>query len=151
MPNLWLVVFGLIGGIAGGMGMGGGTLLVPLLSGLDLDQKIIQAINLISFLPMSVVAVYIHNKHSLIAKNVLIPTIVPTVLGGVVGALLAGNVDNSILRICFAVYLLLVGSWQLYLSIKTFVKNCRRKKHALTVISAPPNANLQIKYSTKRL
>ena len=35
------IVFGIIGGLLGGMGMGGGTLLIPLLTlGLDVPQPV---------------------------------------------------------------------------------------------------------------
>lgn len=56
--TILLIVFGFLGGILGGMGMGGGTLLIPLLSFLDIPQRTIQAINLIGFLPMSAVALF---------------------------------------------------------------------------------------------
>ena len=52
MQIFLFVLFGFLAGIIGGMGMGGGTLLVPLLSFLDMEQKTIQATNLISFIPM---------------------------------------------------------------------------------------------------
>ena len=40
------VVFGLISGVFGGLGMGGGTLLIPLLTiFLDYPQKLAQGIN----------------------------------------------------------------------------------------------------------
>ena len=63
-----LILVGFLAGVIGGMGMGGGTILVPLLSFLDLEQKSIQATNLISFLPMCVVALLFHNKNHLICK-----------------------------------------------------------------------------------
>ena len=44
-----LILVGFLAGVIGGMGMGGGTILVPLLSFLDLGQKSVQATNLISF------------------------------------------------------------------------------------------------------
>ena len=56
-----LILVGFLAGVIGGMGMGGGTILVPLLSFLDIGQKSIQATNLISFLPMCVVALLFHN------------------------------------------------------------------------------------------
>ncbi len=61
-----LVLFGFLSGILGGMGMGGGTLLVPLLSFLDIPQKTIQAINLFSFLPMCAAALCVHAKNKLL-------------------------------------------------------------------------------------
>ena len=48
------LILGLIGGIPAGMGMGGGTLTIPLLTVFGgVEQKIAQCANLFSFLPMS--------------------------------------------------------------------------------------------------
>ena len=65
-------LIGIIGGVLGGMGMGGGTLLIPLLTiFLNLPQKEAQAINLIAFLPMSIIALILHYKNKLLKfKNV---------------------------------------------------------------------------------
>lgn len=147
--QLLAVIFGIIGGVAGGMGMGGGTLLVPLLSWLQLEQRIIQAINLISFLPMSIIAVFIHNKHKLIAKNVLLPCIIPTIISGTLGSLLASSANNSMLRICFAVYLILVGIWQIVLAVISFRKAHLRKKHSKKVVRCQENLPLKKKVSIK--
>ena len=63
----WEIVIGVVGGIVGGMGMGGGTLTIPLLT-LFLNYKQLQAqgVNLVAFLPMSVVALFIHFKNKLV-------------------------------------------------------------------------------------
>ena len=46
-------IAGLVGGILGGMGMGGGTLLVPILTVfLSMAQKTSQFMNLVAFIPM---------------------------------------------------------------------------------------------------
>lgn len=148
--NLWTLIFGVIGGIAGGMGMGGGTLLVPLLSMLDLEQKIIQAINLLSFLPMSVIAVIIHKKHGLIQGKVLLPCIIPTIVSGTLGALLASSAQNTVLRICFAVYLLAIGVWQTVLSILAYRKIHNRKKRAMHVLFCNGSIPLKAKHLAKR-
>ena len=117
-----LILFGFLSGIIGGMGMGGGTLLVPLLSFMDLEQKTIQAINLISFLPMCCIALGVHAKNKLIKTDGVLWLIVPAIALAVVGALCASKADNKILRICFAVFLISVGVWQLVVAIKFIVK-----------------------------
>ena len=62
-----LVLCGFAGGVLGGMGMGGGTALIPLLTiFLGLPQTVAQGINLISFLPMSLLALSVHFKNGLL-------------------------------------------------------------------------------------
>lgn len=107
--------------------MGGGTLLVPLLSFLDLGQKTIQAINLISFLPMCVVALIFHAKNKLIKTEHIGWIIVPAVLFAVAGAYFAGGASDKILRKAFAVFLIGVGVWQLIVAIKYQVTTNKSK------------------------
>ena len=123
MTIFLLILFGFLAGVIGGMGMGGGTVLVPLLSFLDLPQKTIQAINLVSFLPMCSVALIFHAKNKLVETKHVLWLIVPAIIFAVVGAFVADVASNEILRLCFAVFLIAVGIWQLVLAIKFIVKN----------------------------
>ena len=132
-----LILVGFLAGVIGGMGMGGGTILVPLLSFLDLGQKSIQATNLISFLPMCVVALLFHNKNNLICKKHVGWVIVPAVLFSVLGALLGQYVNNDALRFCFGIFLVLVGLWQLFVSIKFAVMQARKRRHKLVAKNLP--------------
>ena len=67
MEYLWYGFAGLVGGLIGGMGMGGGTLLIPLLSIFySVGQHTAQAVNLVSFIPMAVVTLIIHIKNKLV-------------------------------------------------------------------------------------
>ena len=122
MTTFLLILFGFLAGIVGGMGMGGGTVLVPLLSFLDMSQKTIQAINLISFLPMCCVALVFHAKNKLIQTQHVWWLIVPAIIFAVVGALVADKADNKVLRLCFAVFLIAVGIWQMIVAIEFIVK-----------------------------
>ena len=130
MTIFLLILFGFLAGIVGGMGMGGGTVLVPLLSFLDLPQKTIQAINLISFLPMCSVALIFHAKNKLVETKHVWWLIIPAIIFAVVGAFVADVASNKILRLCFAVFLIGVGVWQLVLAIKFIVK--QKREHAAT-------------------
>ena len=70
MEYVWFGVAGVLGGVLGGMGMGGGTLLIPLLTIFyKVSQHTAQAVNLISFIPMAVVALIIHIKNKLVDFN----------------------------------------------------------------------------------
>ena len=67
------VLFGFIAGIFGGLGMGGGTLLIPLLTiFLGLDQKLCQGINLVSFLVMALFSLIIHYKNGYIVTDKIV-------------------------------------------------------------------------------
>ena len=136
-----LILVGFLAGVIGGMGMGGGTILVPLLSFLDLGQKSIQATNLISFLPMCIVALLLHNKNHLVCKKHVGWVIVPAILFSVLGAFLGQKAHNDTLKICFGVFLVLVGIWQLVVSIKFAVKQYQKKRHKLTVRGLPKQKN----------
>ena len=122
MTVFLLIIFGFLAGIVGGMGMGGGTVLVPLLSFLDMSQKTIQAINLVSFLPMCCVALFFHAKNKLIQTKNVWWLIVPAIVFAVVGALVADKANDKVLRLCFAIFLIAVGIWQLIVAIKFIVK-----------------------------
>lgn len=111
---IWSIVAGAVGGIIAGMGMGGGSLLIPILTVLlGYDQINAQGLNLIAFLPMSVVAIVIHAKNHLVDfKNTwLLP--VCGVVFSFGGAWLANTISATILKKLFAVFLIALGIWQL--------------------------------------
>lgn len=100
------ILFGLIAGIFGGLGMGGGTLLIPLLSiFLGLEQKLCQGINLLSFLVMALFSLIIHFKNGYIKTKGIIYIVLSGIVFSVVGALVAVEAPSHILRIAFGVFL----------------------------------------------
>ena len=104
------IIFGIIGGILGGMGMGGGTLLIPLLTiFLAVEQKVAQGINLLAFLPMAIVALIIHFKNKMVETKGILWIIIPGVISSVGFAFLASTLDNGILRTLFGSYLILIA------------------------------------------
>lgn len=108
-----LILFGVIGGILGGMGMGGGTLLIPLLtifSGLSQIES--QAINLIAFIPMAIIAIIIHAKNKLINFKCAIPFLISGVIFSVLGSLLANSTNTLTLKVLFGIFLVMLGLFQ---------------------------------------
>lgn len=107
---LWYVVAGIAGGVIGGMGMGGGTLLIPILTLLlSIGQLEAQAINLIVFIPMAIVTLIIHVKNKLVDFKKLIFSLPLAIILAVIGALLVKKIDESILKTTFGVFMLIVG------------------------------------------
>ena len=130
MQIFLLILFGFVAGIVGGMGMGGGTLLVPLLSFLEIPQKTIQSINLVSFVPMCVAALILHAKNKLLKTKSIGWLTVPAVIFAVLGAFVAGGTANKLLKKVFGVFLVSVGIWQLVVAINYIVK--RSKSYVVT-------------------
>lgn len=119
-----LVVIGLVGGVIGGMGMGGGTLLIPLLTIFSgIEQHVAQAINLIAFVPMSLIALIIHIKNKLVDYKYLIWISLPAVVASVFASLLSKAVGGKSLGKYFGIFLILLGVYQLICIIIKFFKN----------------------------
>lgn len=116
--NIWLVLIGVAGGVVGGMGMGGGTLLVPLLCLLGYTQITVQGINLVCFVPMCCVALIVHNKGKRIVTKGIWLILLPAMLSAVAGAVIAHHIEGSVLRIMYGAMLLAVGIWQLVVAIR---------------------------------
>lgn len=120
----YLILAGLVSGIVGGMGMGGGTLLIPVLTiFLSFAQKDAQAINLLAFIPMSIFALIVHIKNKLVDFKVGIPIILVGIFFSVGGSILANSLSNEFLRKIFGVFLLLVGLNQILQTILTLKQN----------------------------
>lgn len=122
MTYFLYILFGLIGGVFGGMGMGGGTLLIPLLSiFLNMEQSLCQGINLLTFLVMALFSLFIHYKNNLLRFDGVISIIIGGVFFSILGSLIATNIDGKILKISFGVFLCILGIFQ-------FIKVFKNKK-----------------------
>lgn len=120
----YLLISGFISGVVGGMGMGGGTLLIPILTiFLGFEQKSAQGINLLVFIPMSIVALIIHIKNKLVDFKIGIPIIIVGVIFSLLGSIIANSLSNDNLRKFFGVFLLIIGVYQAFQIIIKLKKN----------------------------
>lgn len=109
-----LFILGLLAGIIGGMGIGGGTILIPGLIFLtDLKQQTIQNINLVSFVPVAIVALVIHHKNKNIIFNISLPIIITGLLGAWLGSKLALTISSTNLRRLFGIFLFIMGIYEI--------------------------------------
>lgn len=114
------IIFGIIGGLLGGMGMGGGTLLIPLLTiGLSVPQQTAQFINLVAFIPMSALALIVHIRNGYVVKKRIFYVIVPALVFAVAGSFIATVVSAAILKKAFGGFLILLGVAYFFYSIFT--------------------------------
>ncbi len=115
MDVIFYVLVSVISGVLGGMGMGGGTLLIPLLTILfGMAQQTAQGLNLISFIPMAVVVLIVHIKNKLVNFKGILYVIIPAVLFAVLGSILSTSIDTNVLKRCFGGFLILLSFLQFF-------------------------------------
>lgn len=113
MNGLWYVLSGLAAGVLAGMGMGGGTLLIPLLTlALGVGQQDAQGINMLAFLLGAVLALWIHKKAGRVTLKGCWPMLLFGLLGSALGALAAGWIQTECLKKLFGIFLIILGLLQ---------------------------------------
>lgn len=114
MDIVFFILIGLAGGVIAGMGMGGGTLLIPMLViFMELDQHLSQGINLIAFIPMAIVALIIHSKNNLVDFKIGLPILLLGLVGAGIGAWITESVESDSLTLYFGIFLTILGVFQL--------------------------------------
>lgn len=109
------LLLGFIGGVPAGMGMGGGTVTIPLLVLVGgVEQKIAQCANLFSFLPMSIGALKKHADNKLLQTQGILWVIAPALLLSFFGAWFASAVSSKILKKAFGAFLIGLSFFSFY-------------------------------------
>lgn len=122
---------GVISGTVSGTGMGGGTILILILSVfMGIDQHVAQGANLIFFVPTSISAIIITFKEKLINWKVGIPVAISGIIGAIIGAKISVNMDVNRLKRYFGIFLILITIYEIYSLIKQykFDKKSNNKK-----------------------
>ena len=113
------ILIGILSGTISGTGMGGGTILIFLLTFFcSLEQHVAQATNLIFFIPTSIVAIIVNIKNKNI--NLKLATIISIfgILGAIIGANLSVHTDVKMLRKYFGIFLAIIAVHEIYTIIK---------------------------------
>lgn len=131
--NIFLLILGgMAGGIIGGMGMGGGTLLIPILTiFLDVPQKSAQAINLIAFIPMAVIVTLINVKRKAIDYRSVLTVALPALVTSVVSSLFVGKIQADALSAGFAAFLIVLGTVMMIATLRkciyAYMNKCKEE------------------------
>ncbi|MBE7075666.1 MAG: sulfite exporter TauE/SafE family protein [Clostridiales bacterium] len=106
MTYFFYCLAGLTSGVFGGMGMGGGTLLIPILTiFLGMDQKLAQGLNLLTFLVMAIFSIFIHYKNGYIVTKNIFWIIFFGVIFSVGGSVVMSFLPSKILKMVFGAFL----------------------------------------------
>lgn len=123
------IFIGMVSGIVSGTGMGGGTILIFLLSFMmGVEQHIAQATNLIFFIPTSIVAILVNLKNKNIDIKLALLISVFGILGAIIGASISIHIDVAILKKCFGIFLAVVTLNEIYSIFKLYVKQYKNNK-----------------------
>ncbi len=110
MKMLWLFLAGLCGGILAGMGMGGGTLTIPLLVlALGVGQLTAQFANLVAFLPAGAAALAVHAGNGLADWKSLVAVLPAAVAASAVTSAFAADVSGELLGKLFGGFLVAIA------------------------------------------
>lgn len=113
--NIVSVIVGFLTGVLASMGLGGGFVLVVWLTlFMDVEQKTAQGINLLFFLPIALLSLCIHLKNGLVNKRLVKKLALGGAIGAVLGTIGTRLMDNSGLRMLFALFLLAFGLRELF-------------------------------------
>ncbi|MBR1867453.1 MAG: sulfite exporter TauE/SafE family protein [Clostridia bacterium] len=126
---LLIALFGAFSGILGGMGLGGGTLLIPLLTTFSgVEQQIAQSANLIAFIPSSIIALSIHGKNKTFKTEGLAKIIIPAVACSVVFGFLISGIRGNTLKKIFGGFLCVLSIIQFLVGKKTGSKRTNPRR-----------------------
>lgn len=108
-------IFGFFSGIISGLGIGGGVILIPLISIFtSVSQHEAQGINLFYFLPTAITALIIHIKNKKIKFSYAFKLILFSLPWAVAASFASIYLKSGSLRKCFAVFLLISGIHQFF-------------------------------------
>lgn len=113
------ILIGMFSGIFSGIGMGGGTILIFLLTTfIGLEQHIAQATNLIYFIPTAISAIIVNFKNKNIDTKLAIFVSIGGALGAIIGANISVNIGVQKLRRLFGIFLVIIVIHEIYTLFK---------------------------------
>lgn len=116
------ILTGVISGIISGTGMGGGTILILVLSiFMGVQQHVAQATNIVFFIPTSIIAIIVSIKQKMIDIKLGTVIVITGVIGAIIGAKIAQKVTDQNLKKYFGVFLGIIAIYEIYSFIKRYI------------------------------
>ncbi len=126
MRILLLLLMSGLSGIFAGMGMGGGTFLIPLLSlFFGVSQVICQSTNVLCFVVLASICFAIYVKDGLIDFKVFFCIAIPSMLVSLFASIFALKIKSELLGVFFACFIILVG---VFYFVKTILAMKNKKQ-----------------------
>lgn len=124
-----MILIGVISGIVTGLGMGGGSVLILLLTiWLGIEQHTAQASNLVFFIPTAISAIFFHFKNKNVNTVIGEKLLFPIMIGTIFGTYLTQFTDSTSLRKYYGFFLLGIAVWGIWQQLNRKDKVMREEK-----------------------
>lgn len=125
------VIAGFLAGIAGAMGLGGGSVLIIYLTVFaGIEQLAAQGINLIFFLPTAAVALFVYSKKGIIKWKTILPVMVLGAIATLVTGFWVGQLKGELIKKLFGFVIVIYGLYELFFQKQsTSKRNIKNKKY----------------------
>lgn len=128
--NMLSFLISIISGIATGIGIGGGTLLIiGLTLFLGIEQKVAQSINLIFFIPTAITSIIINTRRKKIRWRVAIIVIIFSIFGAIIGVNITMLLDIKTLKRLFGIFIGCIAIYEIYSLLKPYIINKKRNNN----------------------
>lgn len=115
------ILIGAFSGIFSGIGMGGGTILIFLLTTFDgLEQHIAQATNLIYFVPTAISAIIVSYREKNIDVKLALFVSTCGIIGAIIGSKISVETEVGKLRKLFGIFLAIIAIHEIYTLFKEY-------------------------------
>ncbi len=121
------ILIGAFSGIFSGIGMGGGTILIFLLTTFGkMEQHIAQATNLLYFIPTAISAIIVNYRDKNIDLKLAKEVSIFGIIGAIIGAVISVNTDVQKLRKLFGIFLTIIAIHEIYTLFKEYKQYKKR-------------------------
>ena len=93
----------------------------------NINQHGIQGINLLFFIPTSIVANFINIKNKNIDYSISKVIAITGIIGAIIGSNLAFKISNEKLKRYFGIFLIFIAIFEIYSFFKKYILNAKRK------------------------
>ena len=127
--SIFLILISIVSGVVAGMGIGGGSIFILLTTIFNLlEHKQAQGYNLIMFIVVGIATTIYNIKNKNIDFKNLLKLILPVCVGSICGIFLLKIIDEKILKNCFYLFMVIIGFYEIFSSLKNIYKTKNNKK-----------------------
>lgn len=123
------IFIGVISGIASGIGMGGGIILILFLTIFcGINQYTAQAANLVFYIPTAIVSIIVNIKNKNI--DIKLGTVIGIfgIIGAIIGAKIATSINVDILKKFFGIFLAIIAINEIYTIFRLYANSNKNIK-----------------------